>query len=309
MRVLITGATGFIGTAIVAALRARGDRVIALSRDVERARRGLGAGVEVHAAELESPGAWQAQVQGVDAVVHLAGETIGQRWDGRIKQRIRDSRVESTRRLVEAIAAAPAAARPTVLVSASGADYYPFATDVTEFDDDDVAESDPPGDSFLARLCRDWEAEAVLAEPHGVRVVRMRTGLVLDRGGALARMAGPFRFFGGGRLGSGRQWVSWIHRTDVVGAYLAALDDDAWSGPVNLVAPEAVRAAELAAAIGRALHRPSWLPAPAFALRLVAGEMAAYLLAGRKVVPRALERFGYTFRFPRLDDALVASLG
>jgi hypothetical protein len=196
-----------------------------------------------------------------------------------------------------------------VLVSASGADYYPFATDVTDFDDDDVTEMDPPGDSFLARVCRDWEAEAMLAETHGVRVVRMRTGLVLDRGGPLARLIGPFRFFAGGRLGSGRQWVSWIHRADVVAAYLAAIDDDAWRGPVNLVAPEAARAADLARAIGRALHRPSWLPAPGFAIRLVVGEAAAYLLSGRKVVPRALEGRGFEFRHPTLAEALAASLG
>ncbi|MCA9680052.1 MAG: TIGR01777 family oxidoreductase, partial [Myxococcales bacterium] len=260
------------------------------------------------AAELESPGAWQAEVRGVDGVIHLAGEPIGQRWDARVKQRIRDSRVESTRYLVEAIAALPAAERPRVLVSASGVDYYPFAIDTAGFDDDDVTEADPPGDSFLARVCRDWEAEAQLAEPHDVRVVRMRTGLVLDRGGPLARLAGPFKFFVGGKLGSGEQWVSWIHRADVVAAYLAALDEAAWHGPVNLVAPEAVRARGLARAIGHALHRPSWMPVPGFAVRLVAGEAAAYLLAGRKVVPRALLAHAFKYQHPDLAGALAASL-
>lgn len=307
MRVVITGATGFVGAAIVAALRARGDAVVALSRDADRARSALGAGVEAVAAELETPGPWQDALRGADAVLHLAGEPIGQRWDARVKQRIRDSRVESTRVLVEALAALPEAARPRVLVVASGVDYYPPATDVTDFDDDDVTEADAPGDSFLARVCRDWEAEAAAAAPLGVRVVRMRTGMVLGPGGALARLAGPFKAFVGGRLGSGRQWVSWIHRDDVVAAYLAALDDPRYDGAINLVGPEPARARAFAAALGRALRRPAWLPVPGFALRVAAGEAAEYLLTGRKVVPRALLAHGFAFRYPTLAAALAAT--
>lgn len=308
MKVLVTGATGFLGAAIVKALRARGDRVVALSRDAARAKAQLGADVECVAAELETSGPWRASVAGCDGVVHLAGEPIaGKKWDARHKQAIRDSRVEGTRGLVEAIAAAPADQRPKVLVSASGADYYPYVDAPHGFDDDEITEADPPSDDFLGRLCRDWEEEAALAEPLGVRVVRMRTGLVLGRGGALAKMSGPFRFFVGGKIGNGRQWVSWIHVDDVVAAYLAALSDARYTGPINLVA-DSSRNAELASALGSALHRPSWLPVPAFALRAAVGELAQYLLHGRRVVPRALHSLGFTFAHPELREAVAASV-
>src|SRR5262249_37039921 len=159
--------------------------------------------------------------------------------------------------------------RPRTLITASGSDYYPFAPD-SEFDDDEVTEASPPGDSFLARLCRDWEAEARAAERSQVRVVCMRTAMVLGPGGALAQLATPFKLFIGGRIGSGRQWVPWIHRDDAVRGYIAALDDDRYAGPINLVT-DAVRNADLSRAIGKALHRPSWLPLPSFALRAAIG--------------------------------------
>jgi uncharacterized protein (TIGR01777 family) len=307
MKVVITGATGFVGTALVGALRARGDAIIVLSRDAERARAALGD-VTAVTADLQSPGPWGAALAETDAIVHLAGEPIAAaRWDARQKQRVRDSRVEATRVLVEAIAALPPAARPRVLVSASGADYYPFAPD-TEFDDDEVTESDPPSDSFLGRLCRDWEAEACGAERSQVRVVCMRTGLVLGPGGALAKLTTPFRWFVGGRIGSGRQWVPWIHRDDAVGAYVAALADDRYTGPVNLVTAS-IRNAGLARALGKALGRPSWLPVPGFALRAAVGEFAEYLLQGRRVVPARLRALGFTWTHPTLDDALAHSAG
>jgi uncharacterized protein (TIGR01777 family) len=309
----IHGASGMGKTTLLRAftqeLRERGDAVVALTRDPARAG-DLGAGVTLIAADLETPGPWQAALGGCDAVIHLAGESIGgRRWTSRVKQVIRDSRVEGTRGLVEALAGLPAEERPRVLVSASGADYYPFASGPSGFDDDDVTERDPPGDSFLSRLCRDWEAEAMAAEALGLRVVRMRTGLVFGPGGALAKMAGPFKFFAGGAIGSGKQWVSWIHRDDVVAAYLAAIDDPRWRGPINLVAPEAVRQKELARALGAVLHRPSLVPTPAFAVRLAIGsEFAEYLLEGRKVVPAALEALGFRFRHPALRGALEATL-
>ena len=307
MKIVVTGATGFIGTALVGALGARGDAVIALSRDAERARAALGGLGEVTAvtADLQNPGPWTAALAGADAIVHLAGESLAAaRWDAQQKQRIRDSRVEATRTLVEALAALPAAARPRALISASGADYYPFAPD-TEFDDDEVTEDDPPGDSFLARLCRDWEAQARGAEALGVRVVCMRSGIVLGPGGALAKLTTPFKLFVGGRIGSGRQWVAWIHRDDAVRAYLAALDDDRYTGPINLVTAS-VRNAELARALGHALGRPSWLPVPGFALRAAVGEFAEYLLHGRRVVPRRLHALGFTWTCAALDQALAS---
>jgi uncharacterized protein len=303
MKVLVTGATGFIGTRLVAHLRARGDDVIALTRDVERAR-GLLPGATCVVAELEHPGPWCDALDGVEAIVNLAGESIaGKRWDARRKQQLRDSRVETTRTLVEAIA--KATPRPRVLVSASGVDYYPFALGMDDFDDDEVTEADPPGESFLARLCKSWETEALAATELGLRVCVMRTGLVLGaHGGALAKMTTPFRLFVGGRIGNGRQWMSWIHVDDVVAAYATALVDDRYAGPINLVAAS-IRNADFAKLLGRTLHRPSWLPVPAFALRAAVGELAESLLHGRRVVPERLTELGFTWQRPRLAEALA----
>ncbi len=304
--IVVTGATGFIGTALVPALRAAGHSVTVLSRDADRARRALGD-VTALTADLQSAGSWTSALAGAAAIVHLAGESVSaRRWDAREKQRLRDSRVETTRTLVEAIAALPAASRPRALIASSGIDYYPFAADgrATEFDDDEVTEADPPGDSFLARLCRDWEAEARAAERLGVRVVCMRTGMVLGPGGALARLTTPFRLFAGGPIGSGRQWVSWIHRADAVRAYAAAVADDRYTGPINLVT-DSVRNAEFARALGAALGRPSWLPVPAFALRAMLGEFADYVLHGRRAVPARLRALGFTWTYPTLGEALA----
>jgi uncharacterized protein (TIGR01777 family) len=278
MRVVVTGATGFIGKPLVEHLRARGDEVITLSKS--------------GGADLEIQSAWMDQIDGADGIAHLAGEPLGaHRWDARVKQLIRDSRVEGTRNLVLAIERARK--RPRVLVSASGVDYYPIATGPAEFDDDAVTEADPPGDSFLGRVCRDWEAEAYAADKLGVRVVTMRTGLVLAKGGgALAKLKGPV-----GRFGNGNQWMSWIHRDDVVAAYATALTDERWQGPINLVT-DSVRNFEFARARG------GWLPVPAFAVRAAAGELASGLLEGRRVVPAKLRELGFVFTRPSLQDAL-----
>ncbi len=277
-RIVVTGATGFIGKPLCEHLRARGDEVIALSR-------GTGA-------DLELQGPWMDKLDGADGVVHLAGEPLdAHRWDARVKQLIRDSRVEGTRNLVLAIERARS--RPRVLVSASGVDYYPPATGPRDFDDDEVTESDPPGDSFLSRVCRDWEAEARAADKLGVRVVTMRTGLVLAKsGGALAKMKGPI-----GRFGNGAQWMSWVHLDDVIAAYATALVDERWRGPINLVTGS-VRNAEFARAKG------GWLRVPAFAARLAAGEIADGLLEGRRVVPAKLRELGFVYQRPTLADAL-----
>ncbi|HTM20615.1 MAG TPA: TIGR01777 family oxidoreductase [Kofleriaceae bacterium] len=312
MRVLLTGATGFLGRPLVAALRARGHDVVVVSRDAAHARARLGAEVTVVEAETAyAGGEWQDRIAGSTAVINLAGAGLGdRRWNAQWKQICRDSRIETTRYLVEGIAALSPADRPAVLVSASGTDYYPFAEDLAETsvrltEDDDVTEKARPGDSFLARLCREWEAEARAAEASGVRVVLMRTGLVLGRGAALARMTAPFRFLVGGRLGPGQQWVSWIHIADAVAGYLFALDRTTLHGPVNLVAPDPVRQRDLARAIGKAMHRPALLPTPAFAVKAAAGELAEYILHGRRAVPAALQAAGFTWQFPALDAALA----
>lgn len=312
MKIVVTGATGYVGAPLVAALIADGHEVVALSRDRVRAAEKL-PGAMVVEGDLEAAGPWQESIAGAGAVVHLAGELIaGKRWDARQKQIIRDSRVESTARIVDAIAALPADARPGALICANGVDYYPLAPRGKKgsFDlgDDDITEADPPGDSFLARVCRDWESEAARAEPLGVRVVVMRTGLILGPGSAaLTKMSTPFKFLVGGRIGSGGQWFSWIHRDDAVAAYRAAVTDDRFAGPINLVAPDLIRQRDFAAALGAALHRPSAIPTPAFAVRLAAGEMADYILEGRKVVPTVLTALGFAFSRPTIADALRGS--
>ncbi|HTR50499.1 MAG TPA: TIGR01777 family oxidoreductase [Kofleriaceae bacterium] len=289
-KIAITGATGFIGRALVAELR--GHDVLALTRDPARAP----AGTTAVRADLETPGPWQDALDGVDAIVHLAGEPIAdKRWDARRKQLLRDSRIETARTIVEAIARATH--KPRVLVSASGVDYYAYASGMLE--DDEVTERDPPGESFLARLCRDWEAEARGAEAYGVRVACMRTGIVLGPGGgALAKMRGPIA-----RLGNGLQWMSWIALADVVRAYATALVDARYTGPFNLVT-DSIRNIEFAAALGK----PRWLGAPGFALRLALGELAEPLLNGRRVVPARLRELGFTWQYPKLVDALAVAL-
>lgn len=305
MRVVVTGATGFVGTALVKALQARGDKVVVLSRDGARAKAALGE-VEAVTADLEAPGPWTSALAGADAIVHLAGESVAsKRWDARQKQLIRDSRVESTRVIVEAIGALPEADRPKALVCASGGDYYPYDAGQPDFDDDEVTERDPPGEQFLARVCRDWEREATAAARHGVRVVTMRTGLVLGDSAAFEKLSTPFKLFVGGRIGNGRQWVSWIHIDDAVAAYVATLDDATFTGPVNVVA-DSIRASGFAKALGHALRRPSWMPVPAFALKLAVGEFAEVLLHGRRIVPAQLKAHGFAFKYPTLDGALAA---
>lgn len=305
MKIVVTGATGFVGSALVPAVLARGDEVTVLSRSAARAKATLGD-VTVVDADLETPGPWTAVLATADAILHLAGESVGvKRWNARQKQLVRDSRVESTRTIVEAIAALPAASRPKVLVSASGTDYYPFAVDTHDFDDDPVPETDSPGESFLARVCRDWEREALAAEAHGVRVVCMRTGLVLGPGGALDKLTTPFKFFVGGRIGHGRQFMPWIHRDDVVAGYIAAATDERYRGGINLVRAS-VRNEEFSKALGKALGRPSWLPVPSFAVKAVAGEFAEYVLGGRNVVPAKLTELGFTWKYDTLGAALAA---
>lgn len=308
-RVFFTGGSGFIGRATVAALQARGDSAVVVSRDVERAKSQLPDRTEIVAGEPPYGGDWQGRMIGCDAVINLAGEPMdGRRWNTQFRQVIHDSRVDTTRLVVEALAALPEADRPRTLLSGSGVDYYPADMDLAAFtkldEDDDLDETTLAGDSFLSRVCRDWEAEAKEARAHGVRVVTLRTGLVLGRSRLLSKMTLPFKFFVGGRLGSGRQWMSWIHIEDVVGALLFALDEPTLSGPINLVAPEPVRNRDFARSLGRAMGRPSLVPVPKFALKLALGELAEYAITGRRAVPRKLVDSGYEFRFPGVDQAL-----
>lgn len=300
MKVLVTGATGFIGRALVAALRERGDEVRALARDPAKARAGLG----VDAFAWDSRSAVPADaMKDVDGVVHLAGEGLAdKRWSAARKAVLLDSRVEGTRRVVEAVAAA--SPRPKVLVSGSAIGFY---GDVPE---GDLDETSAAGLDFLAKLCVAWEKEARAAETFGVRVVCVRSGVVLGKGGgALAKMLLPFKMGAGGPIGSGKQWMSWIHLDDEVGLILHALDRADVRGPLNATAPAPARNKAFVRALGRALHRPAIAPAPAFAMKLAFGEMAAVvLLAGQKVLPAKAQATGYHFRHPDLDAAMRAAV-
>lgn len=304
-RVVVTGATGLIGRALVSALQARGDQVVALSRDAERARRTLGSDVEaVTWSDPQNTPAPESALTGSEGVIHLMGEAISQRWSEEVKQRIRDSRVLGTRNLIAGLNEVSEAQRPKVLVSQSAVGYY------GPHGDEQLTESSPPGGDFLAEVVRGWESEAQAAEDLGVRVVLSRTGVVLDaRGGALAKMLPPFKLGIGGPVGSGRQYVPWIHLSDEVGALLHALDHDTASGPVNLTAPTPATNRDFSKALGRALHRPAVMPVPPVAIKLLYGEMAAIVLEGQRAVPQRLGELGYRFRFTDLDAALKDALG
>jgi uncharacterized protein (TIGR01777 family) len=299
MRVTVTGATGRIGRRLVAALRRRGDDVTVLSRDADRARAALD--VEAHAWAPESQPAPAAALAGSDGVLHLAGEDVAQRWSGAARQRISSSRELGTRNLVAGLRAAEP--RPGVLVSASAVGYYGARGD------EPVTEETAPGDDFLARVCVAWEREAAAAEQLGVRVVRVRTGVVLDRGGgALARMLPFFRLGIGGPVAGGRQYMPWIHVDDLVGVYLAALDGAGWSGPVNAMAPGPATNADFSRALGRALRRPALLPVPGLAIRALYGDMAQIVVTGQRAVPERAQALGYGFAHPQLDEALRSAL-
>jgi uncharacterized protein len=299
MRVTLTGATGRIGGALVAALHGRGDEVTVLSRNPDTARTTLS--VDAVAWRPESEPAPVEALAGRDGVVHMAGEDVAQRWSDDAKRRIRSSRELGTRNLVAGLRAADA--RPGVLVSSSAVGWYGARGD--ERVDEDV----PAADDFLAEACAAWEREAAAAEALELRVVRVRTGIVLDRhGGALAKMLPFFKLGVGGPVAGGGQWMPWIHLDDVVGIYLQALDDPAWSGPVNATAPEPVTNKEFSRALGRALHRPAFAPVPGLAVRLLYGEMADIVIHGQRAVPARTEALGYGFRHPALDEALRDAL-
>jgi uncharacterized protein (TIGR01777 family) len=299
MRVVISGASGLIGRRIVGALKARGDEVIALSRNPRD-----GA---VRWDPLTEP-APAAALAGADAVIHLAGENIAQRWTKSARTAIESSRTTGTANLIAGIKAAEP--RPLVLVSAAAVGYY------GDRGDEPLTETSPPSSAaastptgWLSAVCVNWEAAALAAEPLGVRVCVMRTGVVLDSGGgALAKMLPPFRLGAGGPVAGGRQYVSWIHADDLVALYLAARDDPRYAGVVNAVAPAPARNSELAKALGRVLHRPSVAPVPALAIRALFGAMGVVVLDSQNVLAERAKAFGFSFAHPVLDEALADTL-
>ena len=299
MRVVVTGATGLIGRALIDVLLDRGDQVVALSRDEQRARESLGAGAEAYAwprpADEPPP---EAALAGADGVVHLLGEPVAQRWTDQSKAAIRNSRVAGTRNLVDGLLALAPERRPAALLSQSATGFY------GPRDDQPLTEDAPAGHDFLAEVVAGWEHEALRAATE-LRVVVTRTGVVLSpEGGALAKMLPFFRLGIGGPVAGGRQYVPWIHRDDVVGAMLFCLSDPQATGPVNLTAPNPVTNAELSHTLGRVLKRPAVLPVPAFALKALYGDMAEIVTTGQRVLPARLEQLGYPFRYPELDAAL-----
>ena len=296
VKVLITGGTGFLGTALVRALRHRGHHVTVLSRNPTKPGEALWptAGQE---------GALLARVDRTDAVINLAGESIaGARWTPARKKTIRDSRVEVTSALATAIATA--SVPPPVFLSGSAIGFYGVR------DDAPLDESSSNGADFLGRVCAEWEAAAMGASGR-TRLVWLRTGIVLDKhAGALPQMARPFHFGVGGPIGSGRQYMSWIHLQDWINLVLWALDRDTVSGPLNLTAPSPVTNQEFSRILAGELQRPGFLRAPAFALRLLMGEMAdALALGGQRVLPRKAEEGGYAFRYPHLGPAIHSIYG
>ena len=297
MRILVSGSSGLIGTAVSGALRAEGHTVHRLVRPGRAAESG-DLRWDPAAGELD-----RAAAEGADAVVHLAGASIAEgRWSDARKHLLRSSRVDATRHLVDGLS--KLARPPKVLVSASAIGYY------GDRGEEALSEQSAPGNDFLAQLARDWEAEAARAEQFGIRSVRLRFGIVLSpKGGALARMLLPFRVGAGGRLGSGRQWMSWVSLPEVIGFIRSAIENTELRGAVNAVAPNPVRNTHFTKILGKVLRRPTIFPVPAFALRILLGEMAdALLLSSQRVVPKQLQDRGYRFQHPDLEQALNAVL-
>jgi uncharacterized protein (TIGR01777 family) len=300
MKIVIAGGSGFLGRPLAATLAEQGHDVVTLTRG-DAPRRGHTRSRAVAWTPNGAAGPWASEIDGAAAVVNLAGEPIaGKRWSAEQKQRILDSRVQATRSLVAALRAA--SSPPAVFVSGSAVGYYgPHGDEV-------VTEETPAGTDFLAHVCVQWEAEALAAATARTRVVCVRTGIVLEKdGGALPQMMLPFKFGAGGPVGSGRQYMPWIHRLDWIALVRWAIETSGAALAINGTAPAPVTSAEFARALGKAMRRPAFMPAPGFALRLALGEMAdALLLSGQRAVPSRPEKLGFTFRYPRVEEALAA---
>ena len=299
MKIIVAGGTGLVGKALVNRLIEAKHDVVVLCRDLNRARTSVNPAARLERWDGKNMGLWDAQVDGADAILNFAGESIGaKRWAQARKRVILSSRLDPTRALVEAMR--KASRKPRVFVSASAVGYY------GEVEEEEVNESRPKGTGFLADVCGQWEQEAGVAETLGVRVVMSRSGVVMGKGApALQKMMMPFKLFVGGTVGSGRQWFPWVHIDDLTSTVLFSLTSGNLSGAVNVVAPECVRMKRVCAALGKAMGRPSWAPAPSFMLRIILGEMSEIVLTGQKVIPTKLLESGFKFRFANLAEALA----
>jgi len=298
MQLVLTGASGFIGSALCERLLQAGHTLVLLTQGSPP--NASTPGKRWSHWTPGSIGEWAKAVDGADGVINLAGEPLaGRKWTQKQQMRLQQSRYDSTRSIV--LACARAREKPKFLINASAVGYY------GPRQDEILTEDAPPGNDFLANLCLGWEAEAIGAETLGVRVVRLRTGIVLGPGGgALVKMVEPFKWFVGGPLGSGEQWMSWIHLEDEVNLILHLIARTSIAGPVNATAPNPVRNKEFCQTLAAVLRRPCWLPVPAFALRVALGKMAEMVLTGQRAIPAAAQESGYRFRYPNLKDALEA---
>jgi uncharacterized protein (TIGR01777 family) len=303
MRVFVMGGTGLVGSRLMKRLMDRGDVPVLLTRRYGTARQMFGPEVQLVEGDPMQPGDWMSGIDDCDAVINLTGENVfNRRWGTAFKTLLYDSRINSTRHAVEALKRKPKRVdgTPKILVNASAIGIH------GPHGDEELTEDSPPGSDFLAQLCVDWEKEARKAEEAGVRVAMIRVGIVLDReGGALRQMMGPFKWFIGGPVASGRQYMSWIHQEDLCGLFLLALDKREAAGPVNGTAPNPVTNKVFSQALGRALNRPSFMWVPGFMLRLRFGEVANVISQGQRVLPKRALGLGYTFKFPTIDEALA----
>ncbi len=300
MRLAVAGGTGFIGSALCARLLEAGHFLTLLTR--RPAPLTISPNKKWQTWDGTSPGSWEAALEGIDGVINLAGEPLAEkRWSEEQKKKIRDSRIDSTRALVTAIS--KARQKPKFLLNGSAIGYY------GSHGNEALTEAAQAGDDFLARVCREWEAQAEKAENYGLRVIRLRTGIVLgESGGVLAKMLLPFKLFVGGPPGGGSQWMSWIHLEDEIGLIEFLIANGGAKGAVNATAPNPVIMKEFCSTLGKVLRRPSWAPVPAFALRLVLGEMSDMLLTGQRVLPERAQKLGYSFRYSDVYQALKACM-
>jgi uncharacterized protein (TIGR01777 family) len=296
MKILMTGGTGFVGKQLTSRLIQDGHAVTILTRSLRESDQ-LPQGVSYLQGDPTQKGPWQEAVKNHDAVINLAGASIFAKWTEEHKRAIRESRVSTTRNIVEGIPSP--LPRPFTLLSTSAVGYYGFCGD------EELVEDSPPGNDFLARIAKEWEEEALKASDKGARVVITRFGIVLgEKGGALSQMIPLFKKYIGGPIGSGKQWFSWVHIKDLAEAFTFLIKHPEISGPVNVCSPNPVRNKDLAKALGKALHRPSLMPAPGFMVKLVLGEFGSVILEGQRVIPRRLLENGFTFQFPDIEKAL-----
>jgi uncharacterized protein (TIGR01777 family) len=301
MKILITGGTGFVGTQLTSRFIQEGNEVTILTRSLKESGQPT-KGVSYLRGDPTRKGPWQEAIPGHDVIINLAGASIFSKWSDEYKKLIRDSRVFTTRNIIEGI---PSKFEKEIsLVSTSAVGYYGF------HGDEELDEESPPGNDFLARLAIEWEAEALKAKEKGARVVITRFGIVLGKkGGVLGQMIPLFKKFIGGPIGSGQQWFSWVHIKDLAEAFAFLIKHPEISGPINVCSPNPVKNKDLAKALGRALHRPSFMPAPGFMVKLVLGEFGSVILEGQRVIPKRLIENGFVFKYPDIEKALQGIVG